>query len=62
MPWEPDLRSLTAVEVTVAEHYEPGRWKMIRHDHCLVTGGDEPGQAMLVTHKECTVLGRSDEP
>jgi predicted ArsR family transcriptional regulator len=62
-PWEPDLRSLTAIEVTVAGHYEPGRWKMIRHDHCLVTGGDEPGQAMLVTHEECTVLGTSeDEP
>ena len=60
-PWEPNLHFLTAVEVTVAEHYEPGQWKMIRHDHCLVTGGDEPGQAMLVTHEECTVLGRSDE-
>ena len=60
-PWEPDLRSLTAVEVTVAEHYEPGRWKMIRHDHCLVTGGETQEQAMLVTHKECTVLGRSED-
>jgi DNA-binding Lrp family transcriptional regulator len=61
MPWEPDLHSLTAVEVHLAEHYEPGRWKMIRHDHCLVIGGDEPGQAMLVTHLECTVLGRSED-
>jgi predicted ArsR family transcriptional regulator len=60
-PWEPDLHSLTAVEVTVAEHYEPGQWKMIRHDHCQVTGGETQEQAMLVTHLECTVLGRSDD-
>jgi predicted ArsR family transcriptional regulator len=61
MPWETDLRSLTAVEVTVAEHYEPGRWKMIRHDHCQVTGGETQEQAMLVTHEGCTVLGRSED-
>jgi DNA-binding Lrp family transcriptional regulator len=60
MPWEPDLRSLMAIQVTVAEHYEPGQWKMIRHDHCQVTGGEIPGQAMLVTHEGCTVLGRSE--
>lgn len=60
-PWEPDLRSLTAVEVTMAKHYEPGQWKMIRHDHCLVIGGETQEQAMLVTHDGCTVLGRSED-
>jgi DNA-binding MarR family transcriptional regulator len=60
-PWEPDLRFFTAIEVTVAEHYEPGRWKMIRHDHCQVIGGENQEQAMLVTHEECTVLGRSED-
>lgn len=60
-PWEFDLHSLTAIEVSVAEHYEPGRWKMIRHDHCQVIGGETEEQAMLVTHDECTVLGTSED-
>jgi DNA-binding MarR family transcriptional regulator len=61
-PPEPDGHALMAIEVHVAEHYEPGQWKMIRHDRCQVTGGETPEQAVLVTHEECTVLGRSDEP
>lgn len=60
-PWEPDLSFFTAIQVQMAEHYEPGRWKMIRHDHCQVIGGETQEQAMLVTHDECTVLGRSED-
>jgi DNA-binding transcriptional ArsR family regulator len=61
LPWDFDLHSLTAIEVHVAEHYDPGRWKMTRHDHCQVIGGETREQAILVTHDDCTVLGESED-
>lgn len=60
MPWEADLSFFTGVQVTVIDSYEPGRWKMIRHDHCEVIGGETPDQAMIVTHERCTILGESE--
>ncbi|MCW2929993.1 MAG: hypothetical protein JWM19_955 [Actinomycetia bacterium] len=57
LPWETEISSLTGIEVVVIGGYEPGQWKMTRHDHCDVIGGEDIGQAMIVSHKECTVLG-----
>lgn len=56
-PWEANVALLTGIEVVVIGGYVPGRWKMTRHDHCDVIGGDGIDQAMIVTHKDCAVLG-----
>lgn len=59
MPWEVDL-DLFGIQVNVIDSYEPGRWRVVRHDHCQVIGGETQEQAMLVTHEGCTVLATSD--
>lgn len=56
MPWEPDLSSLTGIEVVCVQHYPAGAWKLTRHDSCTVIGGETPEQSMIVTHENCTVL------
>lgn len=58
-PWEPDLTFLTGINITVIPSYAPGRWKLVRHDHCEVIGGETIDQAMIVTHEDCTILAES---
>lgn len=50
---------LAGTEVMVIPDYEPGRWKLVGHDHCTVIGGEAIDQAMIVSHENCTVLGES---
>lgn len=61
-PLEWDVRELTQVGVIIAHGYEPGRWKLIRHDHC--SGPAEPTLlgSMVVQHGECTIVARWPEP
>jgi hypothetical protein len=44
------LMPLLGIQVRVQEGREPGWWRMIRHDHCEVSGSE-------VTHDRCTWLG-----
>jgi hypothetical protein len=46
-------------EVQVIPHYEPGQWKLTRHDACEVTGGETIGQAVIVSHRDCTVIAEN---
>jgi hypothetical protein len=46
-------------EILVIPHYEPGQWKLTRHDACTVIGGETIDQALIVSHENCTVLGRN---
>lgn len=62
MPWEPDLASLIGINIVVNPDAAPGTWRLIRHDHCDVIGGDLPEQSMIVTHRNCTVLGENPGP
>lgn len=50
---------LMGIDVAVIPSYGPGKWKLVRHDHCDVTGGYGTGDAMIVNHDSCTVLGES---
>jgi len=50
---------LFGVAVIVSPDSPPGTWKMTRHDHCDVTGGEREEDAVMVTHRDCTILGRS---
>ncbi len=54
----PDIPASMAlgIRVTMMDHYEPGRWRLIRHDRCDVIGGFDLGQAVMITHEHCTVL------
>ena len=47
------------VQVTVIPHYEPGQWKLMRHDSCDVIGGATIDEALIISHKDCTVLGEN---
>jgi hypothetical protein len=62
LPWEPDLAALTGIDVVVSPDAAPGTWRLLRHDHCDVIGGETPDQAMIVTHRNCTVLGENPGP
>jgi hypothetical protein len=46
-------------EVQVIPHYEPGQWKLTRHDACDVIGGYTIEDAVIVSHRNCTVLRES---
>lgn len=46
-------------EILVIPHYEPGQWKLTRHDACDVTGGYTIEDAVIISHKNCTVLGEN---
>jgi hypothetical protein len=46
-------------EILVIPHYEPGQWKLVRHDSCDVIGGETIDQALIVSHENCTVLGEN---
>lgn len=48
------------INVQVIPHYEPGQWKLTRHDACDVTGGYTIEDAVIISHKNCTVLARND--
>jgi hypothetical protein len=49
---------LTGTEVIVAPGYAAGRWKLIRHDSCLVVGLTPLGRE-AASHACCTVLGEN---
>lgn len=53
LPEEPEI------QVMVPAHYEPGQWKLMRHDACDVIGGETIDQALIISHKNCTVLGEN---
>jgi len=54
-----DLTEAAEVQVMAIEQYEPGQWKLVRHDSCDVIGGATIDQALIVSHKDCTVLGEN---
>ena len=54
VPWENPV-----AEVYVSPHYEPGQWKLTRHDACDVTGGETIEQAMIVSHRKCTLIAQN---
>lgn len=58
-PWKPGVAELAGIEVRIVPSYRPGQWKLIRHDHCAVTGGDVPGRPLALSHESCTVLAES---
>lgn len=51
--------SFTGAGVIVIDRYEPGQWKLVRHDSCDVIGGHSIEDAIIVSHKNCTVLGEN---
>lgn len=59
-PWEFDVSELTGIGVIVGKGYEPGRWKLIRHDKCEVIGGETVDQALIVHHEGCAVIAEYD--
>lgn len=59
-PWEFDVSELTGTGVIIAKGYEPGRWKLIRHDKCEVIGGETIDQALIVHHEGCAVIAEHD--
>jgi hypothetical protein len=50
---------VTGIVVVMMDHYDRGRWKLVRHDRCSVIGGETIEQAIIVGHDDCTVLGES---
>jgi hypothetical protein len=46
-------------ELQVVPHYEPGQWKLTRHDACDVTGGRTIDEALIVSHRNCTVIAEN---
>lgn len=53
LPEEPEI------QVMAVGHYEPGQWKLVRHDSCDVIGGQTIDEALIVSHGNCTVLGEN---
>jgi len=56
---ETEYDGAEAPEVQVVPWYEPGQWKLTRHDSCDVVGGKTIEDAVIVSHKNCTVLAES---
>jgi hypothetical protein len=50
---------LAGTDVQVMTHYEPGQWKLMRHDSCTVLGGETIDQALIISHESCTILGEN---
>lgn len=65
-PWdhlvtEGDERRLVALmgfKVHVVPRYQPGQWKLVKHDHCEVVCGGQPDEGTIIVHDECTVMDR----
>jgi hypothetical protein len=53
LPEEPEI------QVLATGRYDPGQWKLTRHDSCLVLGGETIEQAVIVTHPFCAVIARN---
>lgn len=63
--WGDELVSLLSIPVTVVRDYEPGRWKLVKHDRCeVVPGGDPDGpvSGFRVVHDGCTVIDEEPAP
>ena len=54
VPWENPV-----AEIQVIYHYDPGQWKLTRHDSCDVIGGETIDQAIIVSHRDCTVIAQN---
>ena len=72
-PWdflvmEGDVRrlvSLMGFEVHVHPDYQPGQWKMTKHDHCqVIDQGPDAATAerYIVSHEQCTVMDEEPAP
>lgn len=45
-------------EILVIPHYEPGQWKLTRHDACEIWG-QTIEDAVIVSHGRCTILAQN---
>jgi hypothetical protein len=50
------LVSLMGFQVHVIPHYQPGHWKLVKHDRCETVCGGGIDEGTIIVHDDCTVM------